>query len=71
MNTIKKTKTKAIKAAKEMLKETLRIKRAKFNQSTAYCQCNCGQSPAVSVSAWSANKFKSVIVGICRRCGDE
>lgn len=68
---IKRTKTKALQAAKEILKAAMGVKKARFNERPAYCQCGCGQSPAVSVSAWSANKFKSVIVGICRRCGDE
>lgn len=72
MNThFRKTKQQAIDLAKELLRERLNLKRLSVTLvKDSSTNCDCGESPAVIVVAYTSYGTEEQKVGICDKCCD-
>jgi hypothetical protein len=68
MKTMTTSYTKAVKIAKEILKDTHNVKRLTSLIKSTSCTCGCGESPAITVSAIIKDEYYDVTVGICKEC---
>ncbi len=66
------TENKAIQLAKSILKNDNNVKRLAYSivKSTS-CQCACGETGAVNVTAQIKGQWYDVTVGYCSACGEK
>lgn len=67
------SKTKAIKVAKEILKNIFGVKRLKYYLiKNSSASCGCGETFAVYVLGWRTKdgKIESTRVGVCKVCNN-
>lgn len=65
-----KTKNRAEQVAKIMIKEQTGIKRISYSfVNNTSCDCNCGETQAVKVTALIKGLAHSEVVGYCDNCG--
>lgn len=71
MKYITKSRTSAVKLAKQLLRAEHNVKYLKnclvVNKST---QCNCGQTSGVVLDAKCNGSYEYIIVGYCKTCGE-
>ena len=71
MKTIVKSKTSAIRVAKNQLREKLNCKRLSYFRMEHSCiQCACGESYAIYCTGCHAREYEYVNIGICEVCGE-
>ena len=67
-NMITTSYTKAVKMAKEILKQKHNVKRLTSSIKSTSCTCGCGESPAIMVSTIIKDNYYDVTIGICKYC---